>query len=49
MQHKKATFIATNNLRLTNTPVGILYNFAPAKDQCERYYYDVNAKTIAAF
>ena len=38
-----------NYMRLTNTPVGILYNFAPAKDQCERYYYDVNAKTIAAF
>jgi GxxExxY protein len=38
-----------NYLRLTNTPVGILYNFAPVKDQCEKYYYDVNAKTISVF
>ena len=38
-----------NYMRLTNTPVGILYNFAPVKDQCERYYYDVMAKTISAF
>ena len=38
-----------NYMRLTNTPIGILYNFAPAKDQCEKYYYDVNTKAIAAF
>ena len=38
-----------NYMRLTNTPVGILFNFAPVKDQCEKYYYDVNTKTIAAF
>ena len=38
-----------NYMRLTNTPVGILYNFAPVKDQCEKYYYDVNTKTISVF
>ena len=38
-----------NYMRLTNTPIGILYNFAPAKDQCEKYYYDVNTKTISVF
>ena len=36
-------------MRLTNTPIGILYNFAPVKDQCEKYYYDVKTKTITAF
>lgn len=30
-------------------PTGVLFNFAPFKDQCEKYYYDVNTKTIAAF
>ena len=38
-----------NYMRLTNTPIGVLFNFAPVKDQCEKYYYDVNTKTIAAF
>ena len=38
-----------NYMRLTNTPIGILYNFAPAKDQCEKYYYDVKNKTISVF
>ena len=38
-----------NYMRLTHTPIGILYNFAPVKDQCEKYYYDVAAKTITAF
>ena len=38
-----------NYMRLTNTPIGILYNFAPVKDQCEKYYYDINTKTITAF
>lgn len=37
------------HMRLTNTPIGILYNFAPVKDQCEKYYYDMKTKTIAAF
>ena len=38
-----------NYMRLTNTPIGILYNFAPVKDQCEKYYYDSGSKTISAF
>ena len=38
-----------NYMRLTNTPIGILYNFAPVKDQCEKYYFDVSTKTIKAF
>ena len=38
-----------NYMRLTNTSIGILFNFAPVKDQCEKYYYDVNTKTITAF
>lgn len=29
-------------MRLSNTPIGILFNFAPVKDQCEKYYYDLN-------
>lgn len=38
-----------NYMRLSNTPIGILYNFAPVKDQCEKYYYDVETKTITVF
>ena len=38
-----------NYMRLTNTPFGVLYNFAPVKDQCERYYYNVKTKNISAF
>ena len=38
-----------NYMRLTNTSIGILYNFAPVKDQCERYYYDVMTKVISVF
>lgn len=38
-----------NYMRLSKIPVGILYNFAPARDQCEKYYYDVVKKSIIAF
>ena len=38
-----------NYMRLSNTPIGILYNFAPVKDQCQKYYYDVKTKTISVF
>ena len=38
-----------NYMRLTNTPIGILYNFAPVKDQCEKYFYDAETKAITAF
>ena len=36
-------------MRLANIPIGILYNFAPVRDQCEKYYYDAKSKTISAF
>lgn len=38
-----------NYMRLTNTPIGVLFNFAPALDQCEKYYYDVETRSITAF
>ena len=38
-----------NYMRLSNTPIGVLYNFAPVKDQCEKYYYNQETKTIIAF
>ena len=38
-----------NYMRLTNTAIGILFNFAPVRDQCEKYYYDQKTKTITAF
>ncbi|MBO4589952.1 MAG: GxxExxY protein [Bacteroidaceae bacterium] len=38
-----------NYMRLTNTPIGILYNFAPVKDQCEKYHLDLMTKTISVF
>ncbi len=38
-----------NYLRLTNYRIGILYNFAPVRDQCEKYYYDPDAKRISVF
>lgn len=38
-----------NYMRLTKIRIGILYNFAPAKDQCEKYYYDPDKNTISLF
>ncbi len=38
-----------NYMRLTNSQIGILYNFAPFRDQCEKYFYDIQTKTIMAF
>ncbi len=38
-----------NYMRLSKTPIGILYNFAPVRDQCEKYYYDDKYKSITAF
>ena len=29
-----------NYMRLSGICIGILYNFAPIRDQCERYYLD---------
>lgn len=38
-----------NYMRLTNSRIGILYNFAPVKDQCEKYCYDVKTQAVMAF
>lgn len=38
-----------NYMRLSGIKIGILYNFAPIKDQCERYYYDSQRQAILAF
>ncbi len=37
-----------NYMRLTKKPIGILYNFAPIKDQSEHYYLD-SAGTMYMF
>ncbi len=38
-----------NYMRLTGICIGILYNFAPVHDQCERYYLDSNTNTMYIF
>jgi len=38
-----------NYMRLSKTRIGILYNFAPIKDQCEKYYLDIDSQRIVAF
>lgn len=38
-----------NYMRLSSIRIGILYNFAPIMDQCERYYYDPDKQVIFAF
>lgn len=38
-----------NYMRLNKTRIGILYNFAPVMDECERYYYDEKNNIIYAF
>lgn len=38
-----------NYMRLAKVRVGILYNFAPIKDQCEKYYYDPEKETMTGF
>lgn len=38
-----------NYMRLTGIRIGILYNFAPVIDQCEKYYLDTKSKLIYAF
>lgn len=38
-----------NYMRLSGIRIGILYNFAPIKDQCERYYFDTDKQVIYAF
>ena len=38
-----------NYMRLTKISIGILYNFAPVHDQCERYYLDSKTGNMYAF
>ena len=38
-----------NYMRLAKIKIGILYNFAPIKDQCEKYYLDTTSRRIVAF
>lgn len=38
-----------NYMRLAKVRIGILYNFAPIIDQCERYYYDTDSQRMYTF
>lgn len=38
-----------NYMRLSGVRMGILYNFAPYHDQCERYYLDTEKRIMYAF
>jgi GxxExxY protein len=38
-----------NYMRLSGISIGVLYNFAPVRDQCERYYLDKNTGRMYAF
>ncbi len=38
-----------NYMRLTKLRIGILYNFAPVQDQCERYYLDTTINQMYLF
>lgn len=38
-----------NYMRLTKICIGILYNFAPVKDQCEKYYYNLETGIVSLF
>ena len=38
-----------NYMRLTKVQIGILYNFAPIKDQSERYYLDIERNVMYVF
>ena len=38
-----------NYMRLTNTRIGILWNFAPVNDQNEHYYLDTNTDIMYTF
>lgn len=45
-EHRQQLF---NYMRLAGIRLGILYNFAPTVDQCEKYYYDPDLETIFIF
>ncbi len=36
-------------MRAAGIRIGILYNFAPLMDECEKYYYDPETRTISYF
>lgn len=36
-------------MRAANIRIGILYNFLPTMDECEKYYYDPETKSISYF
>ena len=38
-----------NYMRLTKVRIGILYNFAPIRDQSEHYYLDTNTNIMYFF
>ena len=38
-----------NYMRLTKNRVGLLYNFAPMRDECERYYYNSESGQMYMF
>ncbi|MGN1253185.1 MAG: GxxExxY protein [Prevotella sp.] len=38
-----------NYMRLTKVRIGILYNFAPTKDQCEKYYFNPDDNSMSLF
>lgn len=38
-----------NYMRLSSIQIGVLYNFAPAMAQCEKYYYDIPSRRMMAF
>ena len=38
-----------NYMRLTGVRIGILYNFAPFKDECEKYYLDTDTQVLYVF
>ena len=38
-----------NYMRLAKVRIGILYNFAPFNDECEKYYLDTDNQMLYAF
>jgi len=36
-------------MRSAGVRIGILYNFAPVMDECEKYYFDPEIRTISYF
>lgn len=38
-----------NYMRLSGVRIGILYNFAPFRDECEKYYLDPEKQILYAF